>query len=172
MYLMMREKHEKHYNVKIDYYIIFYFAVDTGEYTQFKVSLSNGYDGDVIVETMDGKAIEPDLAYQLIAGKTLNSWEGLNTDNILERYAELADKLEEPDPPERDYMLRYDEPTVKKKLETNDLSKTKYNEWLKKPLAEVGDWQCSYCDFKSHCYPVSVFSEDVENGILRLRMIS
>ena len=29
MYLMMREKHEKHYGVTIDHYLIFYFAVDT-----------------------------------------------------------------------------------------------------------------------------------------------
>ena len=147
MYLMMRDKHEKHYNVKIDYYLIFYFAVDTGEYKQFKISLSNGYDGDIIVETLDGKPIEPDIAYQLIAGKTLAPWSDLNTDNV---------------------MARYDEPTVKKKLDKNDLSKTKYNEWLKNPMAEIGDWQCSYCDFKSHCYPVSVFTLDVEDGVLTL----
>ena len=168
MYLMMREAHEKHYNVKIDHYILFYFAVDTGHYTQFKISLSNGYDGDIIVETLNGTAIEPDVAYQLIAGKTLNAWEGLNTDNILKRYSELADKLDLPDPPDRDYQLRYDDKTVKIKLDTGDMSKTKYNEWLKKPLAEVGDWQCSYCDFKGHCYPVSIFSEDVEDGVLTL----
>ena len=168
MYLMMREEHEKHYNVKIDHYIIFYFGVDSGEYTQFKISLSNGYDGDIIVETLNGTPIEPDVAYQLIAGKTLNAWEGLNTDNILDRYSELADKLDEPNPPDRDYQLRYDDKTVKGKLETGDMSKTKYNEWLKKPLAEVGDWQCSYCDFKGHCYPVSIFSQDVEDGVLTL----
>jgi hypothetical protein len=168
MYLMMREKHEKHYGVTIDHYLIFYFAVDTGEYTQFKITLSNGYDGEVIVETMDGKPVEPDVAYQLIAGKTLNAWSDLTTDNIMARYEELLKKLKDANPPDRDYQLRYDEATVKKLMDKDGLSKTKYNQWLKNPMAEVGDWQCSYCDFKSHCYPVSVFTLDVEDGVLTL----
>lgn len=127
-----------------------------------------GMTVNIIVETLDGKPIEPDIAYQLIAGKTLAPWSDLNTDNVMARYEELQKKLKDANPPDRDYQLRYDEPTVKKKLDKNDLSKTKYNEWLKNPMAEIGDWQCSYCDFKSHCYPVSVFTLDVEDGVLTL----
>ena len=90
----------------------------------------------------------------------------MTTDNILARYSELADKLELPDPPEREYQLRYNDTTARRKFAIGDLSKTKFAQWEKKPLAEVGDWQCSYCDFKSHCYPVSVLTADVESGIL------
>ena len=169
MYLAMRKKHEDHYGVTIPYYLIFYFDVADGTYKQFKVELSNGYDGDVIVTTMDGKPVVPDPLYGLQIGEPLYPpWQGLTIENILKRYSELADKLELDDPPPREFQLRYDEATAKRKFATGDLSKTKFNDWEKKPLAEVGDWQCSYCDFKSHCYPVSVFTHDVEDGGLSL----
>ena len=139
-----------------------------GTLHHFKISLSNGYEGDVIVETLDGKTVAPDPVYGLQIGEPVVPWEGLNTENILQRYSEMADKLELEDPPEREYQLRYDEKTARRKFAIGDLSKTKFNEWEKKPLAEVGDWQCSYCDFKSHCYPVSVFTADVESGVLTI----
>jgi CRISPR/Cas system-associated exonuclease Cas4 (RecB family) len=166
MYLMMRKRHEDHYGVTIPYYLIFYFDVADGTYVSFKISLSNGYDGDILVETLDGKTVAPDPVYGLTIGEPVVPWSGLTTDNILARYSELADKLELPDPPEREYQLRYNDTTARRKFAIGDLSKTKFAEWEKKPLAEIGDWQCSYCDFKSHCYPVSVLTADVESGIL------
>ena len=164
MYLLTKEKHEKHYGVEIPYYIIYYLFVDSGDSKQFKVSLSK--KGEVIVTDIDDKPIVPDPAYTLDTGIAVNPWSGLTIDNITKRYAELMVKLEGDAPPDRDHVLRYDEATAKHRFETGQLSKTKHNEWLKKPLATVGDWQCGWCDFRDHCYPCGVLTPDVESGLL------
>jgi hypothetical protein len=31
---------------------------------------------------------------------------------------------------------------------------------------EIGDWNCSYCDWKDVCYPQGIFTTAVENGTL------
>ena len=59
---------------------------------------------------------------------------------------------------------------MKKLFETKqaagDISKTGAGTWEKKPLAEIGDWQCRYCDWKEVCLPYGVLTKAVEDGLL------
>ena len=49
-------------------------------------------------------------------------------------------------------------------MASGDISKTGATNWEKKPLAQIGDWQCRYCDWKNHCLPYGVLTEKVEAG--------
>ena len=53
-------------------------------------------------------------------------------------------------------------------VEQGTLSKTKMKAWESNDKAAVGDWQCSYCDWKDECYPFGVLTEKVESGELSM----
>ena len=56
---------------------------------------------------------------------------------------------------------------------SDKFSKTQYDKWDRsEKIAEIGDWQCSWCDWKELCYPQSVFTEDVESGKLTIKEAS
>ena len=59
LYLRMRKALEDHYNVTIPYFLIVYYLVDSGETTQFRLELSDGYTGEIIVKDRDGTIIKP-----------------------------------------------------------------------------------------------------------------
>jgi len=67
-------------------------------------------------------------------------------------------------PPNREFALRYSDEVFEMMVENGTLSKTKTKQWEQNPLNTVGDWQCSYCDWKDECYPFSVLTELVESG--------
>tara|TARA_B100000686_G_scaffold352965_1_gene456724 strand:+ start:2396 stop:3487 length:1092 start_codon:yes stop_codon:yes gene_type:complete len=167
MYLRMRWKLEEYYGVTIDSFRIVYCQVDDGLTTFFDISLSDGYGGEVIIKDRYGDVIKPDALASLEAGINLDPISGLTIENIMDRYYECAEKLKDDEnPPERDYQLRYDEETFEKKLAAGDISKTAAGNWEKKPLAQVGDWQCRYCDWKEVCLPYGVLTKAVEAGLL------
>ena len=89
-------------------------------------------------------------------------------ERIIERFKELAVKLESDEPPEREFYLRYPDEMAEDMFETGILSRSKWNEHQKKPLAEIGDWNCSYCDWKGVCYPQGIFTIPVEDGKLTI----
>jgi hypothetical protein len=153
--------------VEIDSFRIVYCQVDDGLTTYFDISLSDGYGGEVIIKDRNGNRIEPDALASLEAGITLNRVGGLTMDNIMDRYYMMQDYLKDVEnPPDRDYQIRFDEETFEKKMASGDISKTGANTWEKKPLAQIGDWQCRYCDWKNHCLPYGVLTEKVEAGLL------
>ncbi len=167
LYLRMRWKLEEYYGVEIDSFRIVYCQVDDGLTTYFDISLSDGYGGEVIIKDRNGNRIEPDALASLEAGITLNRVGGLTMDNIMDRYYMMQDYLKDVEnPPDRDYQIRFDEETFEKKMASGDISKTGANTWEKKPLAQIGDWQCRYCDWKNHCLPYGVLTEKVEAGLL------
>ena len=90
----------------------------------------------------------------------------LTLDMMRDRFYKQLDNLKSDTPPARDFYLRYSDVMAKANFDMGELSKTKFNEHGKKPLAEIGDWNCSYCDWKDTCYPQGIFSVDVENGVL------
>jgi len=56
-------------------------------------------------------------------------------------------------PPERDFDLEYREQQVESLHDIKRISDTNYNKYNKNPKGNpVGDWQCSYCSFKTLCY--------------------
>mgnify|MGYP003664951144 CR=1 FL=1 len=136
MYLMMRWKMEEYYGVLIDSFRIVYCQVDDGLTTFFDISLSDGYEGNVIIKDRYGELVKPDVLASLEAGVNLDPVSGLTTDSIKDRFY------------------------------AGDMSKTAAAAWEKKPLAEIGDWQCRFCDWGEVCMPFGVLTKAVEEGLL------
>jgi hypothetical protein len=167
MYLRMRKTMEDYYGVIIDSFRIVYCQVDDGFTTYFDISLSDGYGGDVIIKDRYGNLVVPDALASLEAGVALDPIKGLTMENIIDRYYLSAETLEDDEnPPDRDYQLRFDEETFETKQASGDISKTGAGTWEKKPLAEIGDWQCRFCDWKEVCLPYGVLTKAVEDGLL------
>jgi hypothetical protein len=167
MYLHTRKVVEETYGVKIPYFVLIYEIVDSCSTNQFRIELSNDYDGEILVKTMDGRLILPqtDPMQQLESGGKMNQpIAGLTIENILERYVLSYEKLKADTPPERDFSLRFSDELFEEMKNQGELTKTKMAAFAKNDTAPVGDWQCSYCDWKDECYPFGVLTEGVESG--------
>tara|TARA_B100000683_G_scaffold79853_3_gene78783 strand:- start:204 stop:1286 length:1083 start_codon:yes stop_codon:yes gene_type:complete len=166
MYLHTRKIVEDTYGVKIPYAVIVYGLVDACKTNQFRIELSNDYDGEILVKTMDGRLIKPqtDPMLQLESGVLHQPIQGLTIQNILDRYVESYEKLKADTPPDRDFSLRYSDEIFEELKAQGELTKTKMAAFAKSSIAAVGDWQCSYCDWKDECYPFGVMTEAVETG--------
>ncbi len=167
LYLHMRKTWEEFHDVEIPYFVICYISRDNGLHKSFRVELSDGYDGRIIVKDMEGNELKPRIEKSLEWGVTARPME-LTIDMMRERYYEQLDNLKKDTPPAREFDLRYTDEKAERLFNMGELSKTKYNEHGKKPLAEIGDWNCSYCDWKGVCYPQGIFTTDVEDGKLTL----
>jgi hypothetical protein len=168
MYLHTRKLVEDTYGVKIPYAVLVYGLVDSCRTNQFRIELSNDYDGEILVKTMDGRLIQPntDPMEQLKDpnGKTNQPIGGLTIENILARYVLSYEKLKEDTPPERDFSLRFSDELFEELKSKGELTKTKIAAFEKNATNPVGDWQCSYCDWADECYPFGVMTELVESG--------
>ena len=90
----------------------------------------------------------------------------MTIENLLNRYRELQVKLLVETPP-RDFELRYsDIERVEEDFKLGVMTKSRYEDYHRNELKPIGDWQCSFCDWKDHCYPQGVLTTDVEKGIL------
>ena len=165
LYLHMRKTWEDFHNVEIPYFVICYISRDNGDNKSFRVELSDGYEGRIIVKDMNGNELKPRAEKALEWNLTPQQMD-LTLDMMRDRFYKQLDNLKSDTPPARDFYLRYSDVMAKANFDMGELSKTKFNEHGKKPLAEIGDWNCSYCDWKDTCYPQGIFSVDVENGIL------
>lgn len=165
LYLHTRKALEDYYQVEIPFFVITYLLRDMGLTQSFRIELEDGYDGRIIVKTMDGKEIKPNPEKALDWGVEARPIE-LTIDMMRERFKEQVKNLESNTPPDREYSLRYDEQEAHLKFDSGQLAKTKFSKWEKDGLAEIGDWNCAYCDWKDTCYPQGVFTLDVENGVL------
>jgi len=165
LYLHMRKTWEEFHNVEIPYFVICYISRDNGANKSFRVELSDGYEGRIIVKDMNGNELKPRAEKALEWNITPQQMD-LNLDMMRDRFYKQLDNLKSDTPPARDFYLRYSDVMAMANFDMGELSKTKFNEHGKKPLAEIGDWNCSYCDWKDTCYPQGIFSVDVENGVL------
>jgi hypothetical protein len=165
LYLHMRKTWEEFHNVEIPYFVICYISRDNGDNKSFRVELSDGYEGRIIVKDMNGNELKPRAEKALEWNITPQQMD-LTLDMMRDRFYKQLDNLKSDTPPARDFYLRYSDVMAKANFDMGELSKTKFNEHGKKPLAEIGDWNCSYCDWKDTCYPQGIFSVDVENGVL------
>ena len=166
LYLHLRKTFEDFHNVEIPYFVICYIGRDNGANKSFRVELSEGYEGSIVVKDMEGNILKPRAEKLLEWGVVQNM--DLTIDMMRERYYEQLDNLKSDTPPAREFSLRYSDDEAKRLFERGELSKTKFGEHGKKPLAEIGDWNCSYCDWKDTCWPQGIFTLDVENGILTI----
>ena len=167
LYLHMRKTWEEFHDVEIPYFVICYISRDNGLHKSFRVELSDGYDGRIVVKDMEGNELKPRIEKSLEWGVTARPME-LTIDMMRERYYKQLDNLKSDTPPPREFDLRYSDDKAEALFNVGELSKTKFAEHGKKPLAEVGDWNCSYCDWKGVCYPQGIFTTDVEDGVLTL----
>lgn len=96
--------------------------------------------------------------------------ESFYVEDIYDRFKRLAEKVNEDIkllkegtskedlvPPERDYMIEYDDATAKDRFEDGSITKTKYDNHLKGK--KTGDWNCSYCSFKSRCWELGKYAK-------------
>jgi len=90
----------------------------------------------------------------------------LTIDMMRERYYEQLENLKSDTPPSREFDLRYSDDKAERLFEDGTMSKTKKGKHEKDALANVGDWNCSYCDWKDECYPQGIFTVEVEDGVL------
>ena len=167
LYLHMRKTWEEFHDVEIPYFVICYISRDNGLHKSFRVELSDGYDGRIVVKDMEGNELKPRIEKSLEWGVTARPME-LTIDMMRERYYKQLDNLKSDTPPPREFDLRYSDDKAQRLFDVGELSKTKFAEHGKKPLAEVGDCNCSYCDWKGVCYPQGIFTTDVEDGVLTL----
>jgi len=167
LYLHTRKALEDYYKVEIPFFVITYMLRDMGLTQSFRIELENGYDGRVIVKTMEGKEIKPNPEKALDWGVDVRPVE-LTIAMIRERFKEQVQNLEKDSPPEREFSLRYDEQEATLKFDNGQLAKTKFTKWTNNKLAEIGDWNCAYCDWKDTCYPQGVLTTAVESGSMTI----
>ena len=165
LYLASRKRFEEKHDVEIPYFVICYILRDNGIHKSFRVELEDGYDGRVIVKDMEGNELKPKMEKAMEWNVTPQQME-LTIDMMRERYQIQLDNLNTDTPPPREYDLRYSDEKAQRLFDNGDLSKTKKANHEKKPLDDIGDWNCSYCDWKGICYPQGIFTVDVENGLL------
>ena len=70
---------------------------------------------------------------------------------IRDRILELEDYIERGKLPSRDYELKYSEEKVDALIKSGRKKKYWKGNW-KRNKGIVGDWNCTYCDFKSKCW--------------------
>ena len=165
LYLASRKRFEQFHNVEIPYFVITYVLRDNGVHKSFRVELSDGYDGRIIVKDMEGNELEPKAELALDWGQTPQKIE-LTIDMMRERYYQQLENLKSDTPPPREFDLRYSDEKAEHLFDAGLMSKTMKAKHEKDSLDNVGDWNCSYCDWKDECYPQGIFTVDVENGVL------
>ena len=97
LYLHMRKTFEEFHDVEIPYFIICYIGRDNGLHKSFRIELSDGYDGRIIVKDMNGNELKPKVEKSLEWGVQARPIE-LTLDMMRERYYEQLGKLEEGHP--------------------------------------------------------------------------
>lgn len=128
---------------------IFYINRGSGQRAQHILTVDQ--KGEIIV---NGLPIPDEKAYL----------RGLTAEMIYERMAELMHMFNKGILPPREYSRVW---TVEKAQDLFDLgliSKTALEDTIKKPTNRLprGDWQCSYCSYKSLCYE-HVSEEDIRS---------
>jgi hypothetical protein len=85
-----------------------------------------------------------------INGKKLES--GLSIPRCLARYKELDACLKDGVVPKRDFQIQYSKERVKFLNDSARLNKGQQEEFAKNKHVDMGDWVCSYCVYKDHCW--------------------
>ena len=130
---------------------ILYLARDTGEQKEYNVRLAQFKDDEGNIKhcaEVDGVP-NRDLVLE----------------DIHERYRSLLRKLlkaqKTGEPPEREYTLHFTEEQKETLVDRGLMSQTQQDKWdreeRKKARGQnyepVGNWNCSYCDWKDECWP-------------------
>jgi hypothetical protein len=141
-----------------------YFCVLKKEYKYWKLAYINRENGE-------RKEFDIDLVKEKIAtGKFLHRVYvdrqpykyDLYAEHILQRYQELHTHLENETLPPRDFDLFYDQTKIALLAGRKELSKVDMELFSKGKNVRKGDWNCSYCPFKTICYESNGTPRDLE----------
>lgn len=136
------------YRERLDEYRLYYLERGDGVRVEFRVGFETQPDGTHL------------CYWEQIPGKYWNSYEEgkvyqkYTIEDIYDRYTILLKKLQTKELPPGEFSLVWDSDTVEQKNLDGEISKTNYTKWKKNPNLksnQLGDWQCSYCDYKIQC---------------------
>jgi len=125
---------------------LYYIERGDGHRVEFRVGFDERPDGkhQAWWQQIDGKYwnyFVPDKVFQ-----------PYTIEDIYDRYTLLLQKLKNKELPGKDFSGKWDDETVEWMWTHGRLGKTKYQAWTKNSSKNpVGDWQCSYCDYKAQC---------------------
>lgn len=77
---------------------------------------------------------------------------GLSIPRCIARYDELGEHLLNATLPKRDFQLKYSQDRIEFLYDSNRLNKTASKEFERNKKLDIGDWQCSYCNYKDYCW--------------------
>ena len=121
---------------------MYYIARDSGDQKEYTVECFQ--DGDDFFPMVDGIV---DRRFPL--------------SGIIKRYQELKEHLRNKTVPDRDFAYQMTDEQIEKAFKDGDLSTSIYETWHKvlkskkikdKDSRRPGNWQCSWCSWKNHCY--------------------
>jgi hypothetical protein len=128
---------------QLEQYRLYYIERGDGHRVEFEVGIEP-----------EGEELRP--YYRQIDGPYWGTFSGERVfqpyvmNDIYNRYRELKKKLVERDIPPREFTTKWDEATVEWAWVNGRLTKSKYEKY-KTGKEELGDWQCSYCDYMEAC---------------------
>ena len=145
----------------------FKFSIIEKQYQYFKL---------VYFSREDGRRIEfnVDLIPEEVMGSTrhkvyLNGKpyiHNLYAEDIIDSYRYIHKHIVDDTLPPRDFDLQYPDEKIKALAASGELSKTDMEKFKKNKPVVKGDWECSYCNYKSMCYkgttPIDYSAEQVE----------
>lgn len=123
---------------------MFYLERGDGLRVEFRVGTELGQDGKHICwwEQIPSKSwvtYEPGKVYQ-----------NYSIEDIHSRYQQLIKNLRERRLPAKDYKATYSPEDVEWYYKNKEISSTRYEDYIKSG-EKIGDWGCSYCNYKTKC---------------------
>lgn len=85
-----------------------------------------------------------------IDGKKLGV--GISIPKCVARFKELEAHLKDNTLPKRDFQIKYSKDRIDVLSKTRRLGKGQAEEFAKNKDLDIGDWECSYCDYKDYCW--------------------
>lgn len=85
-----------------------------------------------------------------INGRKLSN--GISIPGCVARFKELEGHIKDNTLPRRDFQIRYSKDRIEELSNTRRLRKKQSEEFDKNKDLDIGDWQCSYCDYKDYCW--------------------
>jgi hypothetical protein len=138
-------------------YLDFYSQYKIKAWIIFYIARDNGFRGQ---HWMELKQLEDEWESPRTGRKLKSKFPVVNnvelaevtTKAVYERYAQLWAQLDKKEVPNRDFMLQYSKETLEQMAKDGRLSKTDSDKVKNDRFVEKGDWQCSYCSYKSMCW--------------------
>jgi len=85
-----------------------------------------------------------------IDGKKLTN--GLSLPRCVARFKQVEEHLKDGTLPRRDFQLKYSKERLTFLKDSRRMGKGQREEFDKTNDVDMGDWQCSYCDYKDYCW--------------------